>query len=784
MKNRGLIIGLAGLLSSTAMPGLAQSAFAQDVPVQEAEISGNDIVVTARRTAERLQDVPLSITAFNAEALEEKGVRDVYDLQQSSPGLAVASDQTQGRTAGTYNIRGQGQPSPSGAPGVVTYLNDVPVYGTEIVRAFFDLETVQVLKGPQGTLFGKNTNGGAILFNTRRPTDEFEGYLTARYGNFNDRYLEGAINVPIMDGIGIRLAGNIERRDGFTRNISGPDLDNLKYHNLRGTLRVAPVGSGFENILVINSTRIDERDLGYKVFQVFPTPPVLGGQTMSAARQAVLNQALSLSDRVVDNPNPGFQYVRAMGATNNTTLEVADGVTLKNIVGYHQVKFNARSDLDNTSLDFLSADFNRFNEQFTEEFQVQADFMDGRIKTIAGFFYLSDKVRPLSPGDRRTPSDATVFASVLTPEGLQNVQQNLMDQSSRALFGQVSAKLAPTLTLTAGYRYTWDRIETQGRQQRTFLPGTVLLPPFIPKPFTVCSFPAAVSNPDPRFRLDLPNCTLYGKARFGASNYNVSLDWKPSDELLLYVTHRHGYKSGGINTTTPFYGFGNIYQPEMVDDVEAGVKASGALGTMRYTVNASAFHSWYDQLQLNQIINDALTGPQDLIQNTGSARLWGGDLEVNLEPVRGLSFNGTLAYFDGKFTEQTGVVLGRDSLPINLVGRKYRTLPRFRWTLGASYRGEVGQAGTASASVFMSRSESYYLNYDVYDANLVPGYTVVNARVGIENLLGSTVSIAGYARNLTNSLYKLGTNGSPTFGFAGNTFGEPRTYGVEVGFKF
>lgn len=786
MENRSLAIALAGLLSSVATPVLAQQQTTRTLPAdaEGAETAINDIVVTARRVSERLQDVPLSISAYNSETLEQKGVRDVYDLQQSSPGLAVASDQTQGRTAGTYNIRGQGQPSPSGAPGVVTYLNDVPVYGTEIVRAFYDLETVQVLKGPQGTLFGKNTNGGAILFNTKRPTDSFEGYATARIGNYDDRYLEGALNIPVTDGVALRFAGNIERRDGFTKNLSGRDLDNMKYHNWRATLRIAPSGSGFENLTTVNATRIDESDVGSKVIEVFRTPAILRGGSLSPQRLAALNAALALPRRVVDNPNPGFQYVRTIGVTNSTTFDVSDAILIKNIAGFHQIKFNALSDLDNTGFDFLRANFNRFSKQWTEEFQVQGDFLDGNLKTIIGAFYLSDKLKPLSANDRRTTFDATIAADVLTPEGLRQLQTNPVKQSSRALFGQVSGKITPTLTLTAGYRYTWDRINTAVRHFRTFLPGTVLLPPAIPKPFTACSFPAAVSNPDPRFTLDLPNCTLRGRARFSAANYNISLDWKVSSDLLVYVTHRHGYKSGGVNTTSAFYGFGNIYSPEKVDDVEVGLKASGLLGSMRYTMNVSGFHSWYDQLQLSQVISDPLTGPQDLIQNTGAARLWGGDLEASLEPTRGLSLNTTLAYFDGKFTKQSGVVIGRNSLPVNLVGLKYRSLPKFRWTLGAAYRSEIGEIGEANVSAFVSHSKSYYQSYDTYTANFVPSYTLINARAGVDDLLGTKISIAAFGRNLTNRTYKVGNNGTPAFGFVGAVYGEPRTYGLEASFKF
>lgn len=774
------------------MPAFAQTATNADQSgtSDTDERSPNDIVVTARRVSERLQDVPLSITAFNTETLEQKGVRDVFDLQQSTPGLSVASDQTNGRTSGTYNLRGQGQASPSAAPGVVTYLNDVPVFGAEIIRAFFDLETVQVLKGPQGTLFGKNTNGGAILFNTKRPTEKFEGYVTARYGNLDDRYLEGALNLPFGEGLALRLAGNIERRDGFTENLSGPDLDNLKYHNIRATLRIAPSGTGIENLTTFNMTRIDELGPGNKVTQIFENPGLLASslvpanRRLSAARIAALNEALELPKRVVNNSDPGFQYVRAMGVMNSTQVDITDNILLKNIVGYHRVKFNAYSNIDNTSERFLESYFNRDNRQWTEELQLQGDFADGRVNAIVGLFYLNEKVSELGADDRRTPYDSTVTAFLIAPEGTSVSQTSRTEQDSTALFAQLTGKVTPNISITAGFRYTWDKSSLEGIQSRTFLPGTVLpLPPFIPRPFTTCGYPASVANPDPRLTLDLPNCTLRGEAKFSAANYNISVDWKPSDNLMVYATHRHGYKSGGLNQTSAYYGVGNIYSPEEVDDLEIGVKADGFLGGMRYTVNVSGFHSWYTQLQLSQIVSTA-EGSQDLIQNTGAARLWGGDLDVNIEPARGFAINGTLAYFDGKFTEQTGTVLGRDGTPINLVDLRYRSLPKFRWTLGGSYRGELGDIGEFNASAFVSHSQSYYINYDTYLANRIPSYTLLNARFGIGNVMGSGIDVAVFGRNLTDSSYKVGTNGASVFGFVADVYGEPRTYGLEATFRF
>jgi iron complex outermembrane receptor protein len=319
---------------------------------------------------------------------------------------------------------------------VVAYLNDVPFFGPEISRGFFDIQNVQVLKGPQGTLFGKNTNGGAILINSTKPGDEFEGYVKARYGNYNDRYLEAAANLPLGDGIALRLAGNIERRDGYTKNLIGKDLDNLDYENFRASLKIAPAGSGFENLTVFNLTHIDEQGTGYIVSQVIAQPPILRGGTMSAPRLAALTNAQAIGPRRVSLIDTPFSNVRAFGVSNTTTLEINDALTLKNIAGYHQLKYDGKNDYDNTDFHFLDVEFSRYDKQFTEELQLQGNYLDGRLKTIVGGYYSYNKQDPLGASDSRTSFGLTSVGYVYYPEVFINRNENHIRLDSKALFAQ------------------------------------------------------------------------------------------------------------------------------------------------------------------------------------------------------------------------------------------------------------------------------------------------------------------------------------------------------------
>ncbi|MCK9542915.1 MAG: TonB-dependent receptor [Novosphingobium sp.] len=766
---------IAVLLGTVAMAAGWQSpAFAQDG--SGTELASGDIIVTARRTEERLQDVPISIAAYTAVTLERKAVRDVYDLQQATPGLTVAPNQSQGRTAGGYNIRGQKQAADDAPPGVVSYLNDVPVFGPEISRAFFDIANVQVLKGPQGTLFGKNTNGGAILINSAKPTDVLEGYVKGRYGNYNDRYLEGAVNLPLADGIALRVAGNIERRDGFTKNLIGKDLDNLHYENFRVSLKVAPVGSGFENLTVFNHTNIDEQGTGYIVSQVFPNPAILRGGPMAPARLAALQQAQAIGPRRVSEANTPFSWVRAFGVSNTTTLELSDSLTLKNVAGYHQLKYDGQNDYDNTDFDFLSVDYSRYDKQFTEELQLQGNFLDNRLSTIVGGYYSHNKQDPLY-GDSRTPYGLTSTGYVYYPEVFINRNENHIRLESKALFAQASFKLTDRLSLTAGYRYTWDHQNTAGRFTRLFANGT-----------QACTLPTEVPEMDPRFTVDLPGCYLTAKSKFSAGNYTVSAEFKPTDDMLVYLAHRHGYKSGGANTTGGFYGAEGIFGPEKVDDVEFGLKASGYLGGMRYSFSGAAFHSWYNDLQVTQVItfilpNGGILTPS-LTQNVAKAKLWGGDIDVSLEPVQGFTLTGSFNYFDGKLNNGLLRLDSAGGAVVDVSGYKFRTQPKIRYTLGANFETGIGGDSMLNASAFYSWTKSYYTSYDATPGNFIPSYGLLNGRVGLSNIAGTGIDVSAFGKNITNEEYIVGNSNATTFGLLSKVYGEPRTYGVEAAFKF
>ena len=241
---------------------------ASERDVASSGVPSGDIVVTARRQEERLQDVPVAVSAFGAEALAERRILSETDLQSATPGLTVRSVTSSNQL--NYAIRGQSIDSFSyTAPAVVSYFNEVQAGGTT-ATAFFDLSSIQVLKGPQGTLFGRNATGGAVLYESAKPKlDKMEGYLTAGYGNFDNREIEGAINLPLSSFAAIRVAGRYQKRDGYQRNLyNGQDQGSVDASTIRGSLLLESGDGRFQNVAVVQYGRYKGRSLGLKMCSV------------------------------------------------------------------------------------------------------------------------------------------------------------------------------------------------------------------------------------------------------------------------------------------------------------------------------------------------------------------------------------------------------------------------------------------------------------------------------------------------------------------------------------
>ena len=465
----GAMAATVGLMVGAA-PAFAQDAEPQ--PVGQSASSGlADIVVTARRREESLQSVPISVQAFSGDMLSERNVQDATDLQRIVPALTTYQ---QARDEVTMSIRGQ---SSSGAsaqgqnPRVTAYFSQVPLQtGDTGPGKFFDLQNVQVLKGPQGTLFGRNSTGGAVLYEPARPTQNVGGFVNLQYGRFNDRQVEAAINLPAGETLAFRFAGKLAKRDGFTKNVTPgheQELDDRNYLGLRGSMLWTP-SDRFENFLMFDYMQsktngssqqiagIDTNKVlapnvntgpgpaipltlggnGPTITQLMTNPATYFPLALAAGRVSMfpdpalpdqVARQMSRGPRISQSMVDGLSKSRGWGITNISTLEISDNLTLKNIFGFRRYKQLSRYDMDGTAYPLLDqvtpdGDWSVNLQQISNETQLQGKAFDGALDFTLGAFVLWSK----SPSPQRT-----VQVSVGTP----SLSISSPVERSQALFG-------------------------------------------------------------------------------------------------------------------------------------------------------------------------------------------------------------------------------------------------------------------------------------------------------------------------------------------------------------
>ncbi|HEY4545220.1 MAG TPA: TonB-dependent receptor [Pedomonas sp.] len=799
----GILFGSVAFVSSLN-PVLAQETAPSAPPEASTGLRLDEIVVTARRREEALQTVPIAVQAFTGEALAQRNIQDATDLQRMAVSLTTYQ---QARDEVTLSIRGM---SSSGAsaqgqnPRVTAYFAEVPLQTADSggPGRFFDLQNVQVLKGPQGTLFGRNSTGGAVLFEPQRPTDEFEGYVSGQIGRFDERQLEAALNVPVSETLAIRFAGKRSKRDGFTENlVTGQMQDDRDYWGGRVSAMFTP-SDRFSNFLMFDYYKSDTNGSSQQIGGIDqnkvltgnvlassplggslpPLPLYLGGNRpsvallrtdpMGAIMQAIaaggfafapspiLDQQLAAQKaggpRVTLSSVDGLSRTRSWGITNITEFELNDNLMFKNIFGLRRFKQLSRYDMDGTALPLLDQTtpdgWSSNLRQITEELQLQGSALDGKLDFTLGGFLLWEK----------TPDvQKLIQVSVGTPS------LNLIERKERsqAVFGQLSYDLsdlvAEGLSITAGYRYTHDYrwIKTDNRRD-----------PAGQFPITSCSL--------------INGCPAVVDESFNASSYNISLDWQVSPETLLYITHRRGYRAGGLNPQA--LDFGIAYEPETVTDVEAGLKADFEIGGMPARTNLALFRSKLKDAQVSESFSETnpVTGELSLINlivNAAEATVKGLEVDAMLMPVEGLRLTASYALTDAEYGRFISRRTGEPEL-----NRPFPFLAKHRLSLGAQYNMPLpGENGELNWAANWSYSSSYSLSVFKDPIGEENGYNQLDLSLEWANIAGSDVSASFFVNNVTKEVYKIG--GVPIMSVLGTTslvYNEPRTWGLRLNYRF
>jgi iron complex outermembrane recepter protein len=727
--HRGAVALVAALLAGTAGIGVAQ---AQDVAEastaeQAQESLPGDIVVTARRRAESLQDVPIAISAFGAEALSNLQADQLSGIQYATPNLYL--DQGDAGNAVIY-IRGVGQNDSLAFadPGVGVYVDDVFIARSQAAfLEIFDVERIEVLRGPQGTLYGRNTIGGAIKFVSTRPTSELSGYFEGGIGNFGFVTAKGRVSGPIAgDTLKGKVAFAYTRRNGYAQNdFTGQDDGDVQTIAGRASLLFEPTPD--LEFLLSGDVRIDRPDTSRSPVRETPITGFANGGlvTFPAATDPY---------RVETNAN-GLNDQTGYGFALTTRWRASDRLTLESITAYRHFDFDLNLDTDGSPLPILDILLLQRQKQFSQELRLTYQEPAG-FSVTGGLYYFHDDDTTFSGVDNGA---ATLFGFPVTIFGFptSSLAETRQTTDSYAVFADATYDLTPRLSVSAGARYTWEN-RRSGRLFENF---------FDPAVSTIRATPPFLAG------AGIAGTPISGSASFEAFTPRASVSFKAADDVLVYASASRGFKSGGFDgRANTDFGF-RPFRPEYVWSYEGGAKTSWMDG--RLTLNAAIFYNDYTDVQVTSFGSDPVTGVfVSQFTNAASARTYGAELELAARPDSRLTITGSLGLLDAAYRRfdilEGGVVTDASD-------RRVVNAPDFNASIGATWRAPV----TNSLALTLHADAAYRSEVatEITDSPVLrqPGYERINAfaaigaiddswqlRAGVENLTDRAIRVQGF----------------------------------------
>lgn len=782
---KGILL-LAGTSLATALPAAAYAEAAKDTAaaaVSENEVA--DIIVTARRTSETAQSVPMSIIALSQTALRQQNISSAQELGKAVPGLTVESI-TGNPNIAAFAIRGRGLNFGAAAGAVETYFADAPLsmpyQAFALPPQFFDLGSFQILKGPQGTLFGRSTTGGAVLIVPHAVDDELGGYARLQGGSYGDFQAEGAINIPLkQDFAGLRLAGFFWRRDGYsyilpgnTEKLTGLPLDGQRFNNksqyeLRGTLKLTPV-ENLENTTIItyhNDGNYGSAGAGLiKVGAGAVQAPGFGTE----GSNSVIRYSRQARNKVV-------------AVINTTTATVSDELTFKNIFSYtYSHGLNAQPiNADGTNLAKIALPFSpRTNRtrMYTDEVQLQGTQFDGRFKWIAGVIFDATR-QPMGLNDLDIQSVTFTGAACGATPNCNSIRTTYGSNrvSSHGLFASGTLNLLSNLTLSGGFRRSYDSVLL--KTGPVFDP--VLVSPNATPPLTP---PTAAA------------LTTF-QSKFAGNTYNADLSYKFGNGIV-YAGYRHGYKRGGFQPSSNL-SIGASFDPETIDNLYAGVKSQFMVAGRQVRANLEVYHDSYhgQQVSYNTLSAGSVVSGELNIDRT---RYQGFDLDVNAELANWWNLSLNYGFIDAKIKQWidrsvAGSTVDLTGNPIPYVARnKLSMTSRFhkKTSIGeAVFQAVLNYedkfvAGPTCHTFPLSVQQIFRGNYDVIAAGgcQVPAHTTGDLRFELNNVADTNLSLAATVTNVTNKIYTVGTSNTLLFGAEGFSYAPPRLFTFDVSYKF
>lgn len=682
-----------------AVATIVDPAAAQQAPSQgadSAEVNSNEIVVQARRRDEKLQDVPLSVTALSSDAIKDAGIANVTDVQAYTPGLNVAQG-VDDNTA-RFFVRGIGTATPTVGiePSVPVYVDDVYTpsgLGSNI--SLFAVDRIEVLRGPQGTLYGRNSFGGAIKVYTKALTNESEGYVEAAVGNNSRRNLKAEVRTPIVkDVLWVSGGAAYLKRDGYQRNVNtgtrGWGEDTQVY---KAKVQFDPV-EALRFTFAYDLTKSDAPAKQPKITSIGNA--VFNTCCIAVYPGIVPNLGQSSTDPdVIDSDVVGNSKVNAEGFTWTASYEPAEDVQIK-YLGSRRTLRNIRIfDIEGTAAPFLTV-----NEDFRikgESHEFQLNYSTDRLQLVGGAFFYKENTtsRTAEVNNFLQFLDVARRAtSVVDPNGrrtavdIRRVFDGLAQQTkSTAFYLNGSYELIDNLHLSAGVRFTTDNKATQGNGPSTTFVGGSLANFSSNAIFTV---PAGATVIDTAF-----GAQLSGKRKFKATTPEFTIDYKITPDTLLYGSYKRGFQGG------TFFPASNVVpgsalstNSQLVDAFEVGTK--GTYGNLK--LNLAAYYYNFKDLIVSVStpvpISVSATGFAGVPQNAGSAHSKGLELETEYKVTDGLTLTANVAYNDFKVTKVLTSGAGGTTNIANTFLDVATLAPKWQGNLGFNYETGLGNSGS------------------------------------------------------------------------------------------
>ncbi len=739
-KSRFLSVTILGASLLTPMYALAQDAANQGL---------EDIVVTAQRRSESLMSVPVSVSAVGTEDLARQGITQTTGLSGAVPSLQVTSAFGDAqpnftmRGIGVGNEYGANQVSPVGVYTDDNYLVARTMHGMQI----YDLERIEAVRGPQGTLYGRNTTGGAINFISVKPKLEAgtKGYVELGYGRFNELRGQGAIEGTLIDdALGFRASVNYVKADGWVKNIYPGQPDANSRDSLAGRL-------------IIRAKPTDKLDMTLKL--------TAGKNNSTQAAAYHLNDGSGVSTYLrssdglsffeTNQPSLGYNMVKNRGAQFNINYELTDELSIQTLTAYDWAKQQLSQEGSGTPVvGFLQTNYGDVYKQFNQE--VKLAYSGENTKVQAGVYYGMDKINNV---DRYRLVQALYI--------YQHYQQT---RKSAAAFIQVDQDITDKLGVTVGLRYTKDK--SKHYDAYSFITA---LDPATGPDFSVYDFdPTAVGTGFTHGSISPSGVITPEAARKRKSSRltgKFGLNYTLDSGAIVFANYSRGYRAGSFSSQ--FFGSTiDFVSPEKVEAYELGAK--GKLLDGRVNVSGAVFLTKYKNQQLNEVI-----GTTGYIRSVPGSEIKGAELEINTRLIPELKTNFAITYLDATYDKLT--LSG-----VNLDGNNLPNAPKLTINAGADWTfGKIGSGDLVFSPNVVYTSKQYFSPFNNEDGNfnLVGKENAkVNATIGWE---GEQLSLRAWVSNLTNvKMFMYGLNLRGSFGYDYMLHSPPRTYGMTARYKF